>query len=224
MRGKLIVIDGTDGAGKATQTKLLAKRLRQSGKMVLVQDFPRYGKKSAALVEDYLNGRFGPALKLGPRIPSIFYAVDRFAASKDIHKALSRGQNVISNRYVSANLGHQGSKLKTREARRQFFAWANELEYRLFNIPKPDLTLVLHLPSLMAQRLVEKKSARGYLKRFKKKDLHERDISHLLAAEKTYLELCELFKFRLIKCFNKTEILAKDEIAELIWKEVKKIL
>lgn len=60
-KGLLIVLDGTDGTGKATQTEMLVERLRKEGKEVLMQDFPRHGQRSATLVEDYLNGKFGTA-------------------------------------------------------------------------------------------------------------------------------------------------------------------
>jgi len=76
MKGKFIVIDGTDGSGKATQTELLVQKLKQQGYEVEVADFPQYGKKSATLVEEYLNGNFGSAKEVGPYRGSIFYAVD----------------------------------------------------------------------------------------------------------------------------------------------------
>src|SRR3954468_22900663 len=110
-KGKFIVIDGTDGSGKATQTKLLVKRLQKSGHKVRIEDFPQYGKKSAGPVEDYLNGLYGSADQLGAYIPSIFYAVDRFAASERIRKHLAAGFIVVSNRYVTSNMAHQGGKI-----------------------------------------------------------------------------------------------------------------
>ena len=81
MKGKFIVIDGTDGSGKATQTNLLVERLKKENYDVETIDFPQYGQKSAALVEEYLNGKFGTAEEVGPYIASIFYACDRYAAS-----------------------------------------------------------------------------------------------------------------------------------------------
>src|SRR5437868_7679519 len=97
-KGKFIVIDGTDGSGKATQTKLLLHRLKKAGYKVRVEDFPQYGKKSAGPVEDYLNGLYGTADDLGPYIPSLFYAIDRFAAKARIEKHLAEGFVVIANR------------------------------------------------------------------------------------------------------------------------------
>ena len=108
MKGKLIVLCGTDGSGKATQAELLAERLKKEGHDVEVVDFPNYGEKSAALVEMYLNGDFGTAEEVGPYRASVFYAVDRYASSKKMKKWLDEGKIIVSNRYVSANIGHQG--------------------------------------------------------------------------------------------------------------------
>ncbi len=105
-RGKLIVIDGTDGSGKATQTNLLVEKLKQKNYDVEIADFPQYGLRSSALVEDYLNGKFGTAKEVGPYRASIFYACDRYAASFKIKKWLEQRRIVICNRYVSANQGH----------------------------------------------------------------------------------------------------------------------
>ena len=74
MSGKLIVIEGTDGSGKGTQTDLLISRLKNEGFEVEKADFPRYGNKSAGMVEEYLNGKFGSADEVGPYRASIFYA------------------------------------------------------------------------------------------------------------------------------------------------------
>ena len=119
-KGKLIVIDGTDGTGKTTQTKLLVKRLQKIGIKAHMEDFPQYGKKSAGPVEDYLTGQYGGAEQLGAYIPSIFYAVDRFAASERIRKFLKQGYTVIANRYVTANMAHQGGKIRNRRERSRF--------------------------------------------------------------------------------------------------------
>ena len=59
MSGKLIVFEGTDGSGKATQSRLLCQRLERENKVFRKIDFPRYGKPSAAMVQEYLAGGFG---------------------------------------------------------------------------------------------------------------------------------------------------------------------
>ena len=79
--GKLIVISGMDGSGKATQTQLLVEKLKQNNQKVEVTDFPQYGNWSAVFVEKYLNGHFGSAHEVGPYRGSIFYALDRYHKS-----------------------------------------------------------------------------------------------------------------------------------------------
>jgi len=222
-KGKFIVIDGTDGSGKATQTEILRKKLVKARCRVFVEDFPQYGQKSAGLVEEYLNGKFGSAKELGPYIPSMFYAVDRFAAAKRIRKNLESGAIVISNRYTSANMGHQGGKILNRQGRKKYFQWLFDLEYKFFKIPKPDLTVILHMPAAVAQSLVDKKSARSYIKG-KKRDLHEADLKHLKQAEKTYIEMSKLFHYPLIECFEKGRILTREEIADKLYAKVLKKL
>lgn len=218
-KGKLIVIDGIDGSGKATQTALLVKKLKKHGYKVKVEDFPRYGKKSAGPVEDYLNGLYGSAQELGPFIPSVFYAIDRFAASPEIRLELQNGFIVISNRYVTANMAHQGGKIASSKARDKYFKWVLDLEYNLFKIPKPDLTIILHMPARIAQKLVDNKKYRRYING-KKRDLHEADLQHLRAAERTYLEIAEQFGYTVIECFQQGKNLTRQEIAKLIWRIV----
>ena len=57
--GKVIVIEGSDGSGKATQTKLLYEALTAQGKKVKMVSYPCYESDSSALVKMYLQGAFG---------------------------------------------------------------------------------------------------------------------------------------------------------------------
>lgn len=222
-KGKFIVIDGTDGSGKATQTELLVKRLRKEKCKVKIFDFPQYGLKSAGLVEEYLNGKYGSAKEVGPYRASIFYACDRYDASFKIRKFLESGYVVVSNRYVTANMGHQGGKITDAKKRKEYFDWLYELEYGIFEIPKPDLNIILHVDAAVAQKLVDGKGQRGYTK--KKRDLHEKDLKHLRDAEKVYLEIAKTMKnFKLISCTEEKCIMDRTLINDLIWREVKKII
>ncbi|NIA18370.1 MAG: dUTP diphosphatase [Actinobacteria bacterium] len=223
-KGKFIVIDGTDGSGKATQTKLLAERLEKAGFEVEIADFPQYGQKSAALVEEYLNGKYGEANSVGPYRASVFYSIDRYDASFKIRKWLNQGKIVISNRYVTANMGHQGGKISDPLERKAYFDWLYNLEYKIFNIPMPDLNIILHIDAGLAQKLVDNKDAREYIGG-RKRDLHEADLSHLKNAEKTYLEIAGAFPdFALIECVRSGKIMSRKEINDLIWHEVIKLL
>ncbi len=218
------MIDGTDGSGKATQTEFLASRLRAAGFAAEVADFPQYGKKSAGLVEEYLNGRYGTAEEVGPYRASILYAADRYDASFQIRKWLDEGKIVISNRYVTANMGHQGGKIANPLERKSYFDWLDKLEYGLFNIPRPDLNLILHVDAAVAQRLVDKKGDREYVGG-EKRDIHEADLEHLRNAERVYLEIAKTFPgFSLIECTRAGEIMSREEIAGMVWLQVSRLL
>lgn len=223
-KGKFIVIDGTDGSGKATQAKLLIKRLKKEGYKVELADFPQYGKKSAGLVEEYLNGKYGEAKEVGPYRASIFYACDRYDASFRIRKALSDGKIIIANRYAASNMAHQGGKIKNTGDRKIFLKWLDNLEFGVFDIPRPDLNIILHVDAAVAQKLVDNKGHRDYV-RGKKRDIHEADIKHLRDAEKIYLEIAENFPgFSLIECTRSGKIISRDEINDMVWEKVKKIV
>lgn len=216
-KGKLIVIDGTDGSGKATQTQLLIERMRRENYPTETMAFPQYGKKSAGPVELYLSGAYGPPTELDPRIASVFYAIDRFDASHQIREWLDLDKHVVMDRYVSANMGHQGSKMADPAERCEFFAWNEDLEHGMFNIPKPHIHLILHVPAEVSIRLIEERG--------KKKDGHEADPEHIRAAERTYLELAESrLDYCQIECVYGGELMSPEEIHELVWQAVLPIL
>jgi dTMP kinase len=172
-----------------------------------------------------LNGNFGTLEEIGPKQASIFYALDRYAASKDIREAISSGKVAISNRYVGSNLGHQGSKFSDPEERKKYFEWNYELEYVINGIPKPDLNIILHVPAAIAQELVDKKIERQYLGG-KKRDLHEADLGHLKRTEEVYKQLAGLFPgdFTIIECAPDGKLLSIDEVHEKVWEVARGVL
>ena len=192
-KGLFIMLEGTDGSGKTTQTTLLVERLEQEGIDVEQISFPQYGSPSATMVEAYLNGNFGSAEEVGPYKASIFYATDRYAASKKIKNWLDAGKVVIANRYVASNMGHQGGKIKNAEKRKEYLDWNYNLEYNIFQIPKPDVNIILHVTPEISQQLVDKKEEREYLKG-KKRDIHEDDLNHLRDAEQAYLDIAKTYE------------------------------
>lgn len=227
-KGKLIVIDGTDGSGKATQVALLVKRLKSEGKTVKVVDFPEYYKNFfGAFIGHCLSEQYYNFLHVHPKIASVLYAADRFESSEELRGWLKKGYIVIANRYVSANQIHQGGKIKSEKKRNDFIKWLDEMEYKVFGIPRPDVTLYLSLPiNIVLQLLKERNSSkmkREYLK--KKKDVHEDDVNHLINSRKSALWLSEVMKnFIKIDCAPKGEILSREIIHEKIYKQVKKVL
>jgi dTMP kinase len=221
-RGKLIVIDGTDGSGKTTQFKLLVQTLKDEGYDPMTLDFPQYGTKSAGPLEEYLNGKYG---QLNPYAASIFYAIDRFDSAEQLREWLSHGKIIVANRYVTANAGHQGGKIRDSLERVKYFRWLDHLEYNIFGIPKPDLNLILHVPAPVAQKLVDKKDPgmRKYANG-KKRDLHEADLGHLKNAERVYLEIAKLFpNTKLVECMESGKLLTPQQVHNKIWELVRRI-
>lgn len=222
-RGFFIALEGIDGSGKSTAAKLLARSLKQSGRRVHLVKFPRHGQSSAWAVDQYLNGKFGDAARLGPYVPGIFYALDRFAASAEIRQALKRGSIVIADRYVASNLGHQGGKIVDSKKRRAFIRWAEDLEHRIFGIPKPDLTIVLDVPPEIAQTLIAKKRRRLYILRGNR-DIHERNRTHLAHAAEVYRQLSRRPGYVRINCAPNGKLLSITEVHEKILEVIRQRL
>lgn len=224
-KGKLIAIDGLDGSGKATQTKLLVQRLKAEGRKVAVTDFPQYYTSFfGKMVGRYLAGEFGTAKQVDPYLASVLYALDRWEAKEKMKKWLSEGRIVISNRYVSANQIHQTSKLKGKKEKEKFLKWLDQMEYKVFGIPRPSIIIFLNIPFKIGQRLVIKKGTRGYLGGVKR-DIHESSKSHLTAAQKQVLDLAnKCTKWKKVDCVKKNKLLSKKEISDKVWQVVEKII
>jgi dTMP kinase len=224
--GRFIVIDGADGSGKTTQIQLLAKTLQVSGYNNTLNtedfknaifDFPQYNTASASMLEKYLAGEYG---NLNPEAASILYAIDRFDASFKLRKMLNDGKIIIANRYVTSNAGHQGAKIVDRDDRIKFYKWLDNLEYGTFNIPKPDLNIILNVPVEMSIELIRK----GHEAKGTKPDLHDQDLDHLRRAEEVYFEIAELFpNTRLIECVENGKLLPAGEVHAKVWELVRRI-
>jgi dTMP kinase len=222
-KGKLIVIEGTDGSGKATQLGLLCERLKKEKVKFITSDFPRYGNPSSHFVEKYLRGEYGSSADLGSYVPSYFYALDRFDASFDIKRNLGNGVCVISNRYTTSNMGHQTGKIKNKSKRDSFLSWLKNLEYKELKIPKPDAVILLSLSPEIGQKLVDQKKKREYTKG-KKRDIHEADIKHLKQAFDAYHYVAKKDKWIVIDCAPKGELLSREEIHEKIWNKIHNLI
>lgn len=230
--GKFIVFEGIDGSGKSTQTKLLINHFKKTDYKVAFIDFPQYGNKSAGLVEEYLTGKYGISSEVTPYQGSIFYACDRYDASFKIRDWLEKEKIVVADRYIGSNIGHQGGKIKNKRDRKKFLKWLYNLEYNIFKIPKPDIVFILKVPSDLAQLSSskitdkEKKAKKKIYLGRKKIDIHEEDLTHLINAERSYLEAAKEFPkdFKVIECFKKGKLLKPKVIHQEIWKITKRIL
>ncbi len=230
-KGKFIALEGLDGSGKFTQLKLLAKHLKSRGYNVQKIDFPQYGKKSAGMVEEYLNGKYGTDLDVGCYRGSIFFACDRYDASFKIRKWLKEGNIVISDRYVLSSAGHQGGKIKDKKERTKYLKWLYSLEYDTFQIPKPDIALLLKTSPELAHELssipgdkVKKKKRETYLGK-KRRDIHE-NIEHQKNALSSYLEFAKSHprEIKIIDCLYRENLLPPLEIHKKIKEIIEKML
>ena len=226
-KGKLIVIDGTDGSGKATQVELLRSRLVKEGYKVKTVDFPEYYKNFfGSFIGHCLSEQYFNFVKVHPKIASVLYAADRWESSEQIDTWLKSGCVVIANRYVSANQIHQGGKITNTKKRKDFLRWLDDMEYRVFGIPRPDVVFYLEVPIKVTQKLMaerDAKNVRQYLK--KKGDVHENDPVFLENSRKSALKLIkELNNFIKISCVKGFTMRTREAIHEDVYMEVKKII
>ena len=212
-----VVIDGADGSGKTTQTELLADRLAAEGKKVGLLDFPRYGEEGSYFVKRYLNGDYGPLENINPYEASLFFALDRRDARDDIEASLAGNDVVLSNRFVSSNMIHQGSRIGDPQERSAFLDWLDGLEFGTLGIPRPDLNIILDVPLRISLELMEERSRRTGAAF----DIHEKDIRHQEQSRLIYEELCGRFpgNFRRLDCVSEEGwLLGEEQINEKIWR------
>ncbi len=226
-RGKLIVIDGTDGSGKATQVALLSGRLKKEGYTVKNVDFPEYYKNFfGKFIGHCLSEQYYNFVKVHPKIASVLYAADRFESKSDIESWINKGYIVIANRYVSANQIHQGGKIKNEKKRKDFIKWLDEMEYKVFGIPKPDVVLYLSVPLELSIKMTKernKNSKRNYLGN--KKDVHEVDLEFQKNSRKSALWLAKTQKYyKKIDCVKSDSIRTREDIHEEIYKKINPLL
>lgn len=222
-QGKLIVLEGIDGSGKSSQYSLLCSRMEKDGIDYNHIVFPRYDKESSALIRMYLGGEFGtdPG-DVNAYAASTFYAVDRFASYRtDWGKIYENGGLVISDRYVTSNAVHQGSKLSDEELP-EFFTWLTDLELNKMGLPKPDLVIYLdvNIETSLARMKRRQEATDTHA------DIHERDIDYLKRCLRTAKMAAEHFGWSCIsQVENGVERSMEDigeEIYSLVLKELKK--
>ena len=174
--GRLIVFEGTDGSGKATQTELLCQTLEARGTPFRRLAFPRYDEESSALIRLYLGGAFGSRPDdVNAYAASTFYAVDRYASFKqDWGEYYRQGGLLIADRYTTSNAVHQTSKLP-QEQRRPFLDWLFHFEYDLLELPRPTRVLYLDLPTELSEQMMRRREQATHTPA----DVHEQDEEYL---------------------------------------------
>ena len=227
MKGKIIVIEGTDCSGKETQTSLLVQRLRRMGRKIERLSFPDYDTPSGRIVggaylgKPHIGEGFFPegASNVDPKVAALYYAADRRYNRQKILDLLNDGVDVVLDRYVESNMGHQGGKIFDKEERLKLYEDLANLEYGFLELPKPDLTIFLYVPY---KKVVELRSGRR-----EPADQHESNPLHIRNAEHAYLELAELHDYKKINCLDKKNKLRdiediQEDVYNLVIKEIEK--
>lgn len=211
MNGKLYVIEGVDGSGKATQTELLYQALLAQGKTVRKVSFPDYNSPSSSLIKMYLNGEFGTdPQSVNAFATSVFFAVDRFASfRKDWKTFYDNGGIVIADRYVTSNLVHQAGKIEDLAEKKRYITWLSELEYEIFGLPKPDCVLFLDMPPTYSLRL---RQERNQLKQGLTQDIHEADQTYLDQAYNNAVDIAKQQAWHTIHCVHNEQIRTIEDI------------
>lgn len=219
--GRLLVIDGLDGSGKGTHSKLVTAKLNELGIPAARISFPDYESPSSALLQMYLHGEFGShADDVNAYAASVFFAADRFAGFRTKYQKLyDAGVILIADRYTTSNIVHQMSKLP-KEEWDGFIEWLSDFEYGKLELPRPDAVIYLDMKPEISQGLIE----RRYRGDLSKKDIHEVDVSYLQKSRDCALYVGEQLGWRMTPMYDKAGVpRSKQENFEIIFEQVKEI-
>ena len=211
MKGKLIIIEGSDGSGKATQTKKLYDRLEAENYKIKKVEFPNYNSGSSALVKMYLRGDFGKnATDVDPYVCSTFYAVDRYASFKTgWEEFYNNGGIIICDRYTTSNMVHQASKID------KYLDWLNDLEFNLYKIPKPDCAIFLDVPVEVSKSLMQDRNNK--ITGESEKDIHESDFEYLKKSYENSLYIADKYDWKRINCVENNQLRTINDIHNEIY-------
>ena len=213
MTGKLLVMEGLDGSGKATQTALLCEELANRGLAWKRLSFPDYDQPSATLVKMYLAGEFGNRPQdVNAYAASSFYAVDRYASyQKFWREDYQQGIYMVADRYVTSNIVYQMSKLPF-DQWGNYIDWVEDFEYEKLGLPRPSRVIYLDMPPLVSQKLLSGR----YHGNEEKKDIHESNLEFLNNCRKCAAYAAKKLDWTVISCALENEPKAVSKIHEEI--------
>ena len=180
MKGKLFIIEGGDGSGKATQTRLLTEHLQRDGYDVKSVSYPDYDSDSSALVKMYLRGDFG----------SDADAVQPFAQ-------VTGRDHVVDVEARRAEEGYQMIKIDDPAQRRAYLAWLEDFEFRKMGLPAPDKVFLLDVPLAVTERLMADRTGKTG---GQTGDIHEKNEGFLAKCHAAYDELAQRYHWQRIAC------------------------
>lgn len=172
-KGKIIVVEGTDKAGKGTQSRLLINALKISGIRCAKMDFPDYTTPIGQEIRAFLDGRRNYTME----VKHMLLSANRWEKKNEIERMIKKDTIIIMNRYYQSNIVYGVSHdlgLK----------WLLNLDKGL---PKEDLAIVLEVnPNISYQR------APG------DRDTFEMDQKLLMKVHKNYRILAKQFNWKII--------------------------
>lgn len=183
--GRLIVIEGLDGAGKRTLTGGLTSELTARGAAVTTAAFPRYTDDvHAEIVAEALNGSHGD---LGSSVHgmAVLYALDRRGAAERLRADIAAHDVVLLDRYVASNAAYGAARLRERSDG-EFVSWVRELEIDRFGLPRPDLQILLQVSTELAAGRAQH---RERTESDRKRDRFESDATLQQRCAEVYAEL-----------------------------------
>lgn len=201
-RAKIIVIEGTDGSGKETQSNLIIEYFKNKKAKIKKFSFPIYDSPTGKIVggpylgkTDICSSYFDEtSANVDPLVSSLYYAADRrYNFLNKIEEELYKNDIIILDRYTTSNMGHQVGKAKNDKERDKILKFIDTLEFDLCQLPRPDLVIFLHMPYNASLELRKGRIC---------SDGNEANKEHLINAENAYLYVCNKYKWNYINCLN----------------------
>lgn len=186
----LIVLEGLDGAGKSTQLAHLRKLASEMGHKTEFLHFPRFDAPVyGSMIARFLRGDMGSQEEVDPYMVALLFAGDRGDAAEMLQGWLDKGKYVFLDRYVYSNVGYQCAKIEDPAERENLKKWILDLEYGIYGIPVPDVSLFLDVPfEFTRTRLSAQREGcdRDYLKG--REDVHESSLELQQRVRQVYLD------------------------------------
>lgn len=205
--GLFIVIEGLDASGKATQTQLLVDRLEGAGETVRKVEFPAYDTPFGRLVRKYLDGEYGDKQDIPVEVRALLYSADRYQFKDDFSSFLDDGGVLVADRYSQSNYAFQSAATDDDDA---LVDWMQQVDARL---PQPDIVFFLDVPPSQTAQLMANRD----------QDQHEADTAFQRQVYERYTALAEQEGWTIIDCMENSELRAKHDIADEIWRRVEEL-
>ncbi|MDT8837795.1 dTMP kinase [Paraburkholderia fungorum] len=180
----IVAIEGIDGSGKETQTELLSHRLKEQGKKVVTKSYPQYESFAGKEIGMLLSGESAiSADLLDWKSMSLWYALDRWKDFQGMEKNLASVDFLLLNRFTLSSVAYQGARAPDNGG---IDEWIFHLEHSVFELPQPDLYIILDVEVRTASENVFKKQAREYISA-STQDVYEKDADLQRRVREKYL-------------------------------------